>query len=415
MIDGKPIVIVGAGLAGGNAAVALRNEGFRGRVVLIGDEPEVPYGRPPLSKTYLRKEEDLSGWYVKPADWYERNDVEIRTLARVRRVDVAEEQVLLDNGEKITYDRLILCTGAKPRIPDVPGVRLPGVHLLRTVADCQAIQRAAVPGSTAVVVGMGFIGSEVAASLRQLGLNVTAVMSGASPLDSVLGSEVGAVMAGIHRDHGVELLSNDRVVGFEGSQALERVVTKQGRRLACNLAVVGTGIEPNVAPLANSGISVADGIVVDAHCRASVAGVYAAGDVANHLHPLFGRVRVEHYNNAEKMGAAAARSALGDPSPYAYVHTFWSDQYDDKLEYVGHTKGWDDFVVRGDLDARRFLGFYLEGGILRAAVGVNRGGDPELEEDGELAACRLLIERQGTFDRELLVNERVPLGDLVAG
>jgi 3-phenylpropionate/trans-cinnamate dioxygenase ferredoxin reductase subunit len=333
----------------------------------------------------------------------------------VRRVDIAEEQVLLDNGEAITYDRLILCTGGKPRLPDVPGVRLPGVRPLRTVADCDAIQRAALPGSTAVVVGMGFIGSEVAASLRQLGVKVTAVVSGTSPLDNVLGAEVGAVMAGIHRDHGVELLSNDRVVGFEGSEALERVVTKQGRRLPCNLAVVGTGIEPNVAFLVNSDISVDDGIVVDAHCRASVADVYAAGDVANHLHPLFGRVRVEHYNNAEKMGAAVARSALGNPHPYAYVHTFWSDQYDNKLEYVGHAKGWDDFVVRGDPDARRFLGFYLERGIMRAAVGLNRGGDPELEEDSELVACRQLIERHAAIDPELLSNERVPLRDLVAG
>jgi 3-phenylpropionate/trans-cinnamate dioxygenase ferredoxin reductase subunit len=413
MTDAERIVVVGAGLAGGSAAVTLRNEGFRGRIVLIGDEPHVPYGRPPLSKTYLRGEEDLSGWYVKPAQWYEQNDVEIRTLAPVRRVDTAKAQLLLDSGEEIGYDRLILCTGGHARKPDVPGINLPGVHLLRTVADCDAIKRAARPGSNALVVGMGFIGSEVAASLSQLGLHVTAVMSGASPLQGVLGETVGAVMAAIHEDHGIDLLPNDRVIGFEGSGALERAVTKQGRRPACDLAVLGVGIEPNVAPLATSDIVQDDGIVVDAQCRTSAKGVYAAGDVANHNHPLFGRVRVEHYNNAEKMGAAVARSVLGDAAPYAYVHTFWSDQYDDKLEYVGHAKHWDSFVVRGDIDERRFLGFYLERGILRAAVGLNRGGDPELDEDSELRDCAELIARQVSLEAAILADENVPVRDLV--
>lgn len=414
MTDIERIVIVGAGLAGGNAAVTLRDEGFRGRVVLLGDEPDVPYGRPPLSKTYLRGEEDLTGWYVKPAEWYERNGIEIHVGAQARHVDAAEHVVVGGDGEKIGYDRLILCTGGHARKPDIPGISLSGVHLLRTVADCDAIKRAAQPGLTAVVVGMGFIGSEVAASLRQLGLNVTAVMSAASPLETVLGVEVGATMARIHRDHGIELLPNDRVVAFEGSGALERVATKQGRRLACDLAVVGAGIEPNVAAIELSDIARDNGILVDARCRASTHGVYAAGDVANHLHPLFGRVRVEHYNNAEKMGAAAARSALGDARPYAYVHTFWSDQFDDTLEYVGHTNSWDRFIVRGDVAGRRFLGFYLERGVLRAAVGLNRGGDPELEQDSELHACTELIAQQAVVEGDVLADDRIPIPDLLA-
>jgi 3-phenylpropionate/trans-cinnamate dioxygenase ferredoxin reductase subunit len=411
--DPARIVIVGAGLAGGNAAVTLRDEGFRGRIVVIGEEPDLPYGRPPLSKTYLRDEEDLTDWYVRPAEWYERHEVEVHALARVRRVDTAGGEVLLENGERFAYDRLILCTGGHPRNPDIPGIGLAGVHLLRTVADCDAIKRAVRPGSSAVVIGMGFIGSEVAASLRQLGLDVTAVVSGGSPLEGVLGARVGAVMAGIHRDHGVALVLNDRVIAFEGASALERVVTQQGRRIACELAVVGVGIEPNVAALATSGIAQDDGIVVDGLCRASTPGVYAAGDVANHLHPLFGRVRVEHYNNAEKMGSAAARSALGDATPYAYVHTFWSDQYDDKLEYVGHAKRWDDFVVRGNLDERRFLGFYLEKGTIRAAMGLNRGGDPEIEEDSELRTCTELIARRAAIDTAMLADDSVPLRALV--
>jgi 3-phenylpropionate/trans-cinnamate dioxygenase ferredoxin reductase subunit len=414
LINAESIVIVGAGLAGGNAAVTLRNQGFPSRIVLIGNEPTVPYGRPPLSKTYLRGEEDLAGWYVKPAEWYSQNDVELRTQTSVRHVDVAQRQVTLDGGETLRYDRLILCSGGRVRRPPVPGVTLQGVHVLRTVAECEAIKQAARPGSRAVVVGMGFIGSEVAASLRLLGVGVAAVMGGAAPLEAVLGREVGEAMARMHRDHGVELVPNDKVVGFEGGEAVTAVLTEHGRRLECDFAVVGVGIEPDVTAIAGTDIGQDNGVLVDPRCRSSVPHVYAAGDVANHLHPLFGRIRVEHYNNAEKMGAAAARSALGDETPYAYVHSFWSDQFEDKLEYVGHVQRWDSFVVRGDLAARQFLGFYLAGGVLRAAVGLNRGGDPELEPGSELAVCAKLIAQRATPQESLLADETVALDALVA-
>jgi 3-phenylpropionate/trans-cinnamate dioxygenase ferredoxin reductase component len=409
LINAESIVIVGTGLAGGNAAVTLRNEGFPNRIVLIGNEPTVPYGRPPLSKTYLRGEEDLAGWYVKPAEWYSQNDVELRSQTSVRHVDVAQRQVALHGGEMLRYDRLILCSGGRVRRPRVTGVTLQGVHVLRTVADCEAIKQAARPGSRAVVVGMGFIGSEVAASLRLLGVGVTAVMGGAAPLEAVLGREVGEAMAGVHRDHDVELVPNDKVAGFEGADALTAVVTERGRRLECDFAVVGVGIEPDVTAIAGSDIAQDNGVLIDPRCRSSVPDVYAAGDVANHLHPLFGRIRVEHYNNAEKMGAAAARSALGDETPYSYVHSFWSDQYEDKLEYVGHAQRWDSFIVRGDLAAREFLGFYLEGGVLRAVVALNRGGDPELEPDSELAVCAKLIAQRASPLTTLLTDDNVPL------
>jgi 3-phenylpropionate/trans-cinnamate dioxygenase ferredoxin reductase subunit len=414
VINAECIVIVGAGLAGGNAAVALRDEGFRNRIVLIGSEPDVPYGRPPLSKTYLRGEEDLSGWYVKPAAWYSQNDVEFRPQTWVRHIDVAQGEVTLDGSESLRYDRLILCSGGRIRRPSVPGMTLHGVHVLRTVADCEAIKQAARPGSRAAVVGMGFIGSEVAASLSQLGVRVTAVMRGAAPLEAVLGREVGEAMAGMHRDHGVELVPDDSVVAFEGADALESVTTERGKHFGCDFAVVGAGIEPDVTAIAETAIAQDNGVLVDAQCRSSAPGIYAAGDVANHLHPLFGRVRVEHYNNAEKMGAAVARSALGDETAYDYVHTFWSDQFDDKLEYVGHTKRWDGFVVRGDLAARQFLGFYLEGGVLRGAVGLNRGGDPELEPDSDMAICAALIKRGVSPPESLLADDSVPLSSLEA-
>jgi 3-phenylpropionate/trans-cinnamate dioxygenase ferredoxin reductase subunit len=252
---------------------------------------------------------------------------------------------------------------------------------------------------------MGFIGSEVAASLTQMGVRVTAVLPGRAPLESVLGAEVGQVMAGIHRDAGVELVSGDEVVRLEGAQRVERAITRQGRRLECDFAVVSVGIRPAVDALASSGVTVDNGVLVDELCMTNVPAVFAAGDVANHLHPLFGRIRVEHYNNAEKQGAAAARSMLGIGGPYAYVHTFWSDQYDAKLEYVGHVRKWDQFIVRGSLDERKFLGFYLADGVLRAAVGLNRGGDPELDEHGEMAAAGRLVAKRTRPDPRALADE----------
>jgi len=411
--DGR-VVVVGAGLAGGSATVALREGGFRGPIVLIGQEPGVPFGRPPLSKTYLRGEEPLTGWYVKPGEWFEHNGVELRTGANVVAIDTNVRQVLLAGGKAVSFDKLLLCTGARSRRLQVPGANLPGVHYLRTIADCDAIRSEALAGRRAVVVGMGFIGSEVAASLCQIGLRVTTVLSGRTPLAAVLGDEVGAALGDIHRSHGVNLLTDSQVVAFEGSHKLERVVTAGGARLDCDLAVVGVGVEPRLDALKGTPLNLANGILVDERCRTNVPNVYAAGDVANHLHPLFGRLRVEHYNNAEKQGRAAARSMLGDARPYAAIHTFWSDQFEHKLEYVGFARKWDEFVIRGNLESRRFLGFYLSRGIIRAAVGLNRGGDPELDEKSELYACMQLVQGRAQPAPAALSDERVDLQSLLA-
>ena len=220
-------------------------------------------------------------------------------------------------------------------------------------------------------------------------------------------------MAAIHREQGVDLVADDAVVAFEGSEALESAITQQGRRIPCEIAVVGVGIDPNTE-IAGF-VEQRNGILVDAQCRTSAANVYAAGDVANHLHPLFGRVRVEHYNNAEKMGAAAARSALGSEEPYAYLHSFWSDQYEHTIEYVGHAEDWDRFVVRGDLHARRFIGFYMRDGVIRAAVGLGRGGDPELDAGSEMQISARLVQRRASINAELLADDDVPLAGLIAG
>jgi 3-phenylpropionate/trans-cinnamate dioxygenase ferredoxin reductase subunit len=409
--DGEPMVIVGGGLAGGNAAATLRDEGFQGRVVLIGREPGIPFGRPPLSKTYLRSEEDLDGWYVRPADWYEEHDVERLVGSSVVSVDAAAHTVVLDSGEELEYHKILIATGGRNRRLDVPGAELPGIHQLRTVAECDAIKREAVANRHAIVVGMGFIGCEVTASLTQLGVRVTAVFPDRVPLERVLGEEVGAAVAAFHRANGVELLPESQITAFEGTERVEAAVTANGDRIACDFAVVGIGIEP-VVPTFASTVEQENGILVDEVCRTSAADVYAAGDVANQLHPVFGRVRVEHYNNGEKMGRAAARSMLGSTTPYDYIHTFWSDQYDHKLEYVGHATKWDDFVVRGSLDEGKLIGFYLLEGLLQAAVGLDRGGDPELDRDSEMAACAYLISQRTRPAPGRLADEHVDLWSL---
>jgi 3-phenylpropionate/trans-cinnamate dioxygenase ferredoxin reductase component len=403
-------VIIGSGVAGGNAAAALREEGFSGPVVLIGREPGVPFGRPPLSKTYLRSEEDLDGWYVRPAGWYAGHDVELRSGAAVRGVDPAAHTVTLDSGEELAYQKVLIATGGRNRRLRLPGAGLPGIHYLRTVAECDAIKREAVPGRRAVVVGMGFIGCEVAASLAQLGVRVTAAFPGRAPLERVLGGEVGALIGAIHRANGVELLPGDQVAAFEGAEQLEAVVTGAGRRIRCDFAVAGVGIEPDVPAAA---VAQDNGILADELCRASAPDVYVAGDVANHLHPLFGRIRVEHFNNAEKQGAAAARSMLGSADPYGYLHSFWSDQYEHKIEYVGHATRWDEFVVRGSMEEGKLIGFYLMEGAVRAAVGLDRGGDPELDLDSEMAACARLVSARARPAPAVLADERTDLWSLV--
>jgi 3-phenylpropionate/trans-cinnamate dioxygenase ferredoxin reductase subunit len=404
----SPIVIIGGGLAGGNAAATLREEGFRGPVVLISREPGVPFGRPPLSKTYLRSEEDLDGWYVRPPGWYAAHDVELRRETAAA-VDPAAHTVTLSSGDELGYQKALIATGGRNRRLGIPGADLPGVHYLRSVAECDAIKREAVPGRHAVVVGMGFIGCEVAASLTQLGVRVTVAFPGRDPLERVLGGQVGALIGAFHRANGVELLPGEQVAAFEGTERLEAVVTAAGRRVACDFAVVGVGITPDIPAIA---VAQENGILADELCRASAPDVYVAGDAANQLHPLFGRVRVEHYNNAEKQGAAAARSMLGSMAPYDYVHSFWSDQYEHKIEYVGHVTKWDEFVVRGSVADSQLLGFYLVDGVVRAVVGLDRGGDPELDLGGVMAACTSLVSARARVAPGVLADDRADLWSL---
>ena len=403
------VVIIGASLAGGSAAAALREGDFEGEITVIGAERQLPYNRPPLSKGYLRGEDRFEDQLVNPAAFYTERHVGLRLGVRATAIDSVGKSVALEGGETVPYDRLLVTTGGRNRRLSTPGGDLTGIFQLRTVEDCDRIRAAAGPGRRAVVVGLGFIGSEVTASLRQMGVEVTAVEGHPVPLARVLGPEVGAVLAAIHREKGVELVLEDSVAAFEGAGRVERVRTKKGRVLPCDFVVAGIGIVPNTELLAAAGAKVDNGVLVDEHCRTTLPDVYAAGDVANHLHPLFGRLRVEHWNNGSQQGRAAARAMLGATAPYDYLHTFWSDQYERTIEYVGFAAEWDRLVFRGEPASRKFLGFYLKDGIVRAVVGLDRGGDPEdPKNESELRVAATLIRDRVRVDPARLAEDRSP-------
>jgi len=405
------MVIVGGGETGGHAAATLRDEGFTGPVVLVSREPGIPFGRPPLTKEYLRSEQGLDDWYVRPADWYAAHEVDLRADS-VTAIDPAAHTLALASGQELGYQKVLIATGGQNRRLRLPGGELAGIHYLRTVAECDAIKSEAMAGRRAVVVGMGFIGCEVAASLTQVGVDVTTIFPGTIPLERVLGDQVGALLGSIHRDKGVRLLAGPQVTGFAGTERVESVVISDEDPVGCDFVVVAVGIAPDVPGVAASAMAQDNGILVDELCRTSAADVYAAGDVANHLHPVLGRIRVEHYNSAQHHGTAAARSMMGSTDLFGYIHNFWSDQYEHTLQYVGHATRWDDFAVRGSLAEGKFLGFYLLEGEIRAAIGFDRGGDPEYEQDSEMAACARLVARRARPDPGALADEHADLSSL---
>jgi 3-phenylpropionate/trans-cinnamate dioxygenase ferredoxin reductase component len=367
----QTFAIVGAGLAGAKAAETLRAEGFDGRLVLLGAEPERPYERPPLSKDYLRGEAERAGAYVHEEGYYAEHDIDLRVGERVTGLDVGRGELALADGERLAYDRLLLSTGAEPRRLSIPGAELDGVHLLRTFADSDAIRARLDAGGRLVVIGAGWIGSEVAASARQRGMDVTLIAPEAVPLERVLGPEVGAVYLDLHRDHGVDMRMEAGVASFEGDGRVERVRTQDGATIECDAVVVGAGAVPRTELAEAAGLAVENGVLVDGRLETSVPGIFAAGDIANQLHPGLGRLRVEHWDNALHQGPAAARGMLGAREPYARTPYFYSDQYDVGMEYAGYAPAWDRVVFRGDPASREFIAFWLADGRVLAGMNVN--------------------------------------------
>ncbi|HEX9123899.1 MAG TPA: FAD-dependent oxidoreductase [Actinomycetota bacterium] len=400
-------VIIGASLAGGTAAGSLREEGYEGRMVLIGAEPLPPYERPPLSKEYLRGE-DTEPHFVRPPEWYGANDIEARFAERAGSLDTSARVVTLASGGRIPYDAVLIATGSRNRRLPVPGADLPGVLDLRRVEDSDRIREAAAHGGRVVLVGAGFIGCEVAASLRSLGVDVTVVEFFETPLQRVLGTELGKVLEGLHRDHGCAMVLGEAVEKIEGDGRFEAVVTKSGRRIEGDFAVVGVGVEPVTDVVNGSDVVVDNGILVDAKLQTNVPGVFAAGDVARHDHPVFGRIRVEHFDNAIKMGQAAARNMLGRNEVFDDAHWFWSDQYDATIEMSGFATGWDQLVYRGNVNERSFAAFMLKNGVLLSAFSMNWQRD--VRRAKPLIAARVRPDPSKLADPEFDLRELAPEG-----
>jgi 3-phenylpropionate/trans-cinnamate dioxygenase ferredoxin reductase component len=395
----KTFIIVGAGLAGAKAAEALRHEGFDGRLVLIGEEPDRPYERPPLSKDYLRKETGDKP-FVHPESFYRDQDIELMTETRVTELDTGSKKLTLDDGQSLSYDRLLITTGAAPRRLEVPGAGLEGIEYLRTVADSERIGGRLEEGRRLVMVGAGWIGSEITASARQKGCEVTLLEMASLPLENVLGTEMAQAFLHLHQDNGVDFLAETVVERFEGDGSVERVVMSNRAIVESDFVVVGVGVSPRAEVFEAAGLATGNGILVDEHLQSSVEDVFAAGDVANAFNTFYGnRLRVEHWANAPHQGQIAARSMLGKRAVYDEIPYFFSDQYDVGIEYSGYATEWDEVVFRGDRAKREFLAFWLR--EKRVVAGLNMNVWDVHDEIRDLIRSRRDVSRADLEDPEV--------------
>jgi len=401
----QTIVIVGANLAGGRAAATLRTEGFDGRVVLVGEERERPYERPPLSKKFLTGEVDEVTFFLQTSEFYEQQGIELQLGARAVALHADAKQVELAGGERLNYDQLLIATGASPRRLSVEGDDLDGVHYLRSIADARELRDQLQAATRVAVIGMGFIGAEIAATARTLGIEVVALEAADLPM-LPLGREVAERLATVHREHGVDVRTGVTVTGLLGFDHAERVITTDGG-VDCDLAVIGIGVVPEVGWLVDSGIEIDRGVVVDELCRTSLPDVFAAGDVTSSFNPRYGRhMLVEHFDNAANQGVAAARSMLGTlDQPYAPLPYFWSDQYDLSIQVAGLPAGCDRVIFRGTVESGSWSAFYLHRDTFRAALSVNRFKD--------FSAARRLLTAGTPVSAEQLADETFELKTLV--
>ena len=367
------IVIVGGGHAAGQAAASLRQEGYAGRIVVLGEEPHPPYQRPPLSKQYLAGEYGLEKVHLRPPRFYESKDIEVRCGVRVEGVDAKASTVVCADGESIAYEKLLLATGARARKLAIAGSDLAGIHTLRTIADVDAIRERFKPGRRIAIVGGGYIGLEVAAVAVGHGLQAAVLEMEERILKRVATEWTSAFYARCHAESGVDIRCGAEVRAFKGEGGqLRAVVCANGERVEADLAIVGVGIEPNVELAREAGLRCDDGIVVDECTRTSDPNVHAVGDCANHPNPLLERrLRLESVPNAMEQSRVAAANLAGQRKPYAAVPWFWSDQYDMKLQMAGFPREDDDCVMRGEAQARQFARFYFRSGKLAAAEAVN--------------------------------------------
>ncbi|WP_042395285.1 NAD(P)/FAD-dependent oxidoreductase [Streptacidiphilus carbonis] len=404
-------VIVGAGLGGAKAAQALREQGFQGPLVLIGEEREHPYERPPLSKGYLLGKDPREKAFVHPRQWYADHDVDLRLGATASALDPGAHRLTLSDGSRVDYAKLLLTTGASPRPLQVPGADLDGVLYLRTLADSDRLKTVFRSGARITVVGAGWIGLETAAAARAAGAEVVVLESAELPLLRVLGPEAAQVFADLHRDHGVDLRLGVQVDSITGeSGTVTGVLLADGTRIESDAVVVGIGVAPNTGLAGAAGLSVDNGVVTDERLRTSAPDIYAAGDVASARHPLLGRhIRVEHWANALNQPQTAARAMLGQDVVYDRLPYFFSDQYDLGMEYTGYVEpgGYDRVVFRGDTAAREFIAFWLAGDRVLAGMNVNVWDVVE--------PVQALIRSGAAVDPARLADPQVALESLIPG
>lgn len=402
----KRILIVGASLAGGRAVEALRQEGFDGEIILVGEETYRPYERPPLSKAFMRSEVSEDSLYLQSDQFYDDNEVKLILGKRAVELHPRERVLVLNDGNRITYDSVLLCTGATPKKLEVSGSDLDGIFYLRSLDDAGCIRSEAGKSQRVVLVGSGFIVCELAASFIQMGLEVTIVGLQSALMKKAFGQDIGATFTEVHRSHGVQIHLEEHVTGFRGAGKVEQVITSSGKKFDCDFVVVGIGVTPACSWLASSGVKMSDGVLIDDYCRASIPGVFAAGDVARWFYPRVEKfVRAEHYDNAQNQGVAAARSILGKGESYSPVLFFWSDQYDLHIQYVGYPEDYQQIVLRGDKTSSSWCAFYILGDRLVATLAVNR--------PRELSVSRRIISRGIPIDPKQLADEQFELRSIL--
>jgi 3-phenylpropionate/trans-cinnamate dioxygenase ferredoxin reductase subunit len=402
----KSLAIIGGGQVAAVAARTLRRRGFDGAITIVGDEPHLPYQRPPLSKGFLQGREQAADLVLMDESWCSDNAVDLRIGVAVTGLDAFSKRVGLADGSSVRAESVLFATGGRPRV--LPGITSERVVYLRTIDHAVRVREILQPGSRLITVGGGFIGAEIAASARTAGADVTMIEMLDVPLMRALGHDLGEVCAQIHRDHGVTVLTGECVQSVRDITDGVVVRTAAGREVEGDLVVVGVGIEPNAELARAADVAVDNGIVVDEFCRTSVDGIYAAGDVANHHHPVFGaHVRVEHFDNANRQAAAAAMSVMGRRVAYDNVHWFWSDQYEFNLQYAGHAPVWTQAVVRGSVEARSFIVFYLHDKVVKGAFAIDRG--EEIAWARELIAARAAPDPAKLADEDLDLEGLVPL------
>lgn len=399
------IVIIGTGQAGGSCATELRKRGFEGRIVLVGDEPHIPYKRPPLSKAYLAGDTSLESLYVMHAPKLEENNIETQCGVAVDKIDRDNQQVILADGNKIDYDKLVLATGGRARPLPVDGADADNVFLLRTIADVEQIKQHCTSDKRVAIVGGGFIGLEAAAISTKLGLDVTVLEGFDRVLSRVTSPDVSAFFERIHREAGVNLRTGVSVTAIEHGNNGSEIVLDDGERVATDFVIVGIGLIPNTELASDAGLEVDNGIVVNEHTQTSDPDIYAAGDCTSHPNSLFGNIRLESVQNAMDQGRATAHNLIGTDKAYDTVPWFWSDQYDVKLQMAGISSGYDDYVIRGNPDDHQFSVFYLKNGQLISTDAINRAKD--------FMMAKKLIGAQAQPDREQLADDDVPLKSLL--